>query len=101
MTEPPEQKRSLAAEIADEVMERVRLEEKSQAIQPGVVVQITATSESMYAWCFMLVTDISEEWVEGFVWTPRSPTLEPNRESYRARWKEVEFIGEAVWLPEL
>jgi len=90
----------LSEEIADAVLARLELVEKVEDIQPGTVVQIADSSESMYAWCFMLVTDIHEDWVEGDVFIPRSPTSRPQLERYRAKWTEVEYIGDAVWFPE-
>ena len=95
-----ERSKRLSDEIADAVLERLQQVEKVEDIQPGTVVQIADSSESMYAWCFMLVTDIHEDWVEGDVFIPRSPTSRPQLERYRAKWTEVEYIGDAVWFPE-
>jgi hypothetical protein len=73
----------------------------TDALKPGMTVQLDpyAVRNQAFAGCFMIVDEPKAFGAQGYV-----QGLGPDRDTpggrayYRARWEEMEPIGEAVWI---
>lgn len=71
----------------------------------GAVVQLDpahhlGNANGFFAGCFMLVTEVKTFGAQGFVAMPRTRGEQPGQAYYRARWEEMEYIGQAAWTIE-
>lgn len=65
-------------------------------LEPGDVVQLDpeTVQNKMFGACFLVVTEIKKPWgVQGYVTAPGH-----GQAYYRAEWKEMVYIGRAVWV---
>lgn len=68
------------------------------ALRPMHVVQI-APGDHAFSGAFMIVEDVGENSVMGFVAIPRTRGELPGRSYYRARYDEISYVGRATWGP--
>jgi hypothetical protein len=69
-------------------------------IKVGSVVQINPeTHKGFFPGCFMLVTEVKSWGAQGFIAMPRSREEPPGEAYYRAKWEEMEYVGEAKFVP--
>ena len=71
-------------------------------IKIGSVVQVSPDKQKdgFFPGCFMLVTEVNSWGVQGFVAIPEKRGVMPNEAFFRAKFDEVELIGDAVFVPE-
>lgn len=57
-----------------------------------------APNDGFFAACFMIVEEIKEWGVQGYIFAPNGPRgKDPGRAYYRAKWDDIEHVGRAVW----
>lgn len=67
-------------------------------LEIGSVVQLSpSVGNPMFACCMLTVTDIREWGVQGFVQSLGEGGEPGGQAFYRAKWKEIEYVGKAVW----
>lgn len=76
---------------------------EKQELKPGDVVQLNpefhfGDKNGFFGACFMTVTEPKDFGAQGFICIPTKRGEEPGKAYYRAKWEEMEFIGEAVWV---
>lgn len=71
-----------------------------ELVKLGSVVQISPETKSAFAGCFLLVTELKAWGVQGFIAMPKGMGSMPGQAYYRAKWEEIEYIGQAVWVPQ-
>ena len=71
-------------------------EREEYGIKPGSVVQIAPEHDQSFGGCLLLVTEVKSWGVQGAVRVPGAGA----DAHYRVKWEAVEYVGEAIWLPE-
>lgn len=69
-------------------------------VQVGTVVQLNQNAppgDGSYAGEFMVVTDPKSWGAEGYVTRPIGSGVLPEKIKYKAQWKDMEYIGNAVF----
>jgi hypothetical protein len=67
----------------------------------GTVVQLSPSARNpMFAGCMMTVDEPKEWGALGFVQSLGANGKPGGRAYYKAEWKEMEFVGKAVWVPK-
>jgi len=76
-------------------MEEIELKRLSE----GDVVQLcpASTRNQMFAACFLVVTEIKDWGVQGYVQGLGQDGKPGGQAYYRAHWEEIELVGQAVW----
>lgn len=75
--------------------------DKDEPISPGDVVQLGPnTNNKAFEFCFLVVTDLKDWGVQGYVQPIGEKNGQPavGQAYYRARWDEFEFVGRAIWI---
>lgn len=74
------------------------MQPKDPRVKKGSVVQIDPSVEGFFPACFMTVTEVKEWGCQGY-FQPFRTKDEPNpgQAYYRAKWQDIEYVGEAVW----
>lgn len=64
----------------------------------GDVVQLGPTTENrMFHYCMMVVTEIKGFGAQGYVQSLGEKGEPGGQAYYRAKWEDMEFVGQAVW----
>lgn len=68
-------------------------------LRPGMVVQLApTTSNPMFACCMMVVSEPKGFGAQGYVQSLGTKGQPGGQAYYRAKWEEMELVGEAVWV---
>lgn len=75
-----------------------------ERITVGSVVQLDperhlGEAQGFFAGCFLLVTELKDWGVMGFVAMPGERGTMPGSAYFRAPWDALAYVGEAVWMP--
>jgi hypothetical protein len=69
-----------------------------QELRPGMVVQLSpGAMNPMLATCMMTVTEPKPWGAQGYIQCTGENGKSGGQAYYRARWEEMELVGEAVW----
>lgn len=72
--------------------------DKTTTLRPGDIVQLgPETRNKMFAFCFLVVTELKPFGVQGYVQALGQDGEVGGQAYYRAKWNEFEPIGRAVW----
>lgn len=70
-------------------------------LKKGDVVQLSPdVSNPMFACCFMTVSEPKDFGAQGYVQALGKDGQQGGQAYFRAKWEEMEFIGDAVWSIE-
>lgn len=68
-------------------------------LKPGMVVQLSpSVSNPMFAGCMMIVTEPKSFGAQGYVQSLGENGKPGGQAYYRAKWEEMEWVGNAQWL---
>jgi hypothetical protein len=72
--------------------------EKTDKLQPGMVVQLSPNvANPMFACCFMIISEPKPFGAQGYVQALGENGKMGSQAYYRANWDEMELVGQAVW----
>lgn len=76
------------------------MEDEARAkITPGVVVQLSPTvGNPMFAFCMMTVSEVKSWGAQGYVQSLGQDGKPGGQAYYRAKWEEMEYVGQALWI---
>lgn len=79
------------------------MKEREFDLKPGAVVQLNpdlqgALNDKLFAGCLMVVTEPKDFGAQGYILMPQKKGRWPMAAYYRAKWEEMEFIGNAYWV---
>lgn len=67
-------------------------------LSPGDVVQLSPNCRNpMFACCMMTITEPKDFGAQGYVQALGENSQPGGQAFYRARWDEMEYVGQAVW----
>lgn len=69
-------------------------------LEPGMVVQLDPekVGNPMFGGCMMTVTEPKTWGAQGYVQALGNNGKMGGQAYYRAKWEEMEFVGQAVWV---
>lgn len=75
---------------------------KPAKLKEGDLVQLhpTKTFEPKFAGCFLVVMELFDGGVIGYVQTPGNEVRAGGQAFYRAAWQEVAHVGKAKWITD-
>lgn len=75
---------------------------KQQTLNAGQLVQLNPDTvrNKMFAACIMTVTETKQWGAQGYVQALGSDGEMGGRAYYRAKWEEMELVGQAEWVAE-
>lgn len=72
-----------------------------ETAKPNMVVQLAPDAGNpMLAYCMMVITEVKPWGCQGYVQATGTNGEHGGQAYYRAKWEEMEFVGQAVWVAE-
>lgn len=70
-----------------------------QQLSHGMVVQLSPDARNpMFAYCMMTITEPKSWGAQGYVQALGENGKPGGQAYYRAKWEEMELVGQAVWV---
>jgi hypothetical protein len=76
--------------------DKAKLKENSSVVQ----LNPETVGNPAFAGAMMVVTDLKSWGVQGYVQSLGTRDAPGGQAYYRAKWEEVEYVGEAVWVTQ-
>lgn len=73
---------------------------EKRELKEGDVVQLCGCKNKAFEYCFMTVTDPKNFGAQGYVQALGTREEIGSRAYYRATWKEMEYVGKAVFVSQ-
>jgi hypothetical protein len=76
--------------------------DQSKLVKKGSVCQVNPETDSAFVGCLVIVTEVKPFGVQGFVQIPQGfdefgEQIGGGKAYIRLNWKDIEYVGEAVW----